>query len=95
MLSEITVFSAQADDKGATYVGGIADAVVHQPDGTIDLVVDWKTDVSPSAQQIELYRQQLRYYFAATGAPEGLLVFVTTGQLVRVQSAFRPTANAA
>jgi hypothetical protein len=45
----------------------------------IDLVIDWKTDVSPSVQQIELYREQLRDYLVATGAPEGLLVFVTTG----------------
>ena len=27
--------------------------------GTIDLVIDWKTDVNPTAQQIELYREQL------------------------------------
>jgi hypothetical protein len=50
LLPEMTVFSAQADDKGATYVGGIADAVAYQPTGAIDLVVDWKTDVTPSAE---------------------------------------------
>jgi hypothetical protein len=58
-------------------------------------VVDWKTDVSPSAQQIELYREQMRDYLAATGAPEALLVFVTTGQLFRVSLAPRLTVNAA
>jgi hypothetical protein len=46
--------------------------------GTIDLVIDWKTDVNPTAQQIELYREQLRDYLIATGSLEGLLVFVTT-----------------
>ena len=54
----------------------------------IDLVIDWKTDVNPSVQQIELYREQMRDYLVATGAPEGLLVFVTTGQLVRVRPDF-------
>jgi ATP-dependent exoDNAse (exonuclease V) beta subunit len=85
LVPEMTVFSAQADDDRAIYVGGVADAVAYQPTGAIDLVVDWKTDVTPSAQQIDLYREQLRDYLAATGAPEGFLVFVTTGQLVRVR----------
>jgi exodeoxyribonuclease-5 len=85
LLPELTVFSAQADDDRAIYVGGVADAVAYQPRGAIDLVVDWKTDVSPSAQQIDLYREQMRDYLIATGAREGLLVFVTTGQLVRVR----------
>ncbi len=48
-------------------------------------MIDWKTDVNPAAQQIELYREQLREYLVATGAPEGLLVFVTTGPIVRVR----------
>jgi exodeoxyribonuclease-5 len=95
LLPEMTVFSAQADNDRTIYVGGVADAVAYQPTGAIDLVVDWKTDVSPSVQQIDLYREQMRDYLAATGAPEGLLVFVTTGQLVRVQPAFQPTASAA
>jgi ATP-dependent helicase/nuclease subunit A len=93
LLPEMTVFSAQADDDGTTYVGGIADAVAYQPTGEIDLVIDWKTDVSPSVQQIELYREQLRDYLVATGAPEGLLVFVTTGQIIRVRSKLSPAAT--
>jgi exodeoxyribonuclease-5 len=95
LVPELTVFSARADDGCATYVGGIADAVAYLPLGIIDLVVDWKTDVNPSAQQIELYREQLRDYLAATGAPEGLLVFVTTGKLVRVRATSQPSAAAA
>jgi exodeoxyribonuclease-5 len=86
LLPEMTVFSAQADDDRTIYVGGIADAVACQPTGAIDLVVDWKTDISPSGQQIELYRAQLGDYLVATGAPEGLLVFVTTGLLVWVRT---------
>jgi ATP-dependent exoDNAse (exonuclease V) beta subunit len=95
LVPELTVFSAQADDDRTTYVGGVADALAYLPLGIIDLVIDWKTDVSPSVQQIDLYRAQMRDYLAATGAAEGLLVFVTTGQLVRVQAAFQPTVSAA
>jgi hypothetical protein len=76
------------------YVGGVADALAYLPLGIIELVIDWKTDFAPSAQQIELYREQMRDYLAATGAPEGLLVFVTTGQLLRVRPAYKPVANA-
>jgi ATP-dependent exoDNAse (exonuclease V) beta subunit len=97
LVPELTVFSAQADDDRTTYVGGVADALAYLPLGIIDLVIDWKTDISPSVQQIDLYRVQMRDYLTATGASEGLLVFVTTGQLVRVQPALQPspTANAA
>jgi hypothetical protein len=84
----MTVFSAQAYDDSTIYVGGTADAIAYQPTGVIDLVVDWKTDVSPTAQQINLYREQMRDYLVATGAAEGLLLFVTTGQVVRVQPTF-------
>ena len=85
LVPEITVFSARADHDSTTYIGGVADAIAYQPIGLIDLVVDWKSDINPGAQQIELYREQLHDYLAATGAPEGLLVFVTTGQIVRVR----------
>jgi exodeoxyribonuclease-5 len=95
LMPEMTVFSAQTDDDQTVYVGGIADAIAYQPIGLIDLVVDWKTDVSPSAQQIELYREQMRDYLVATGAPEGLLVFVTTGQLLRVSATFQLLSVAA
>jgi hypothetical protein len=85
LLPEMTVFSAQADGNPTIYVGGTADAIAYHPTGPIDLVIDWKTDVDPTAQQIELYREQMRDYLVATGAPEGLIVFVTTGKLVRVR----------
>jgi ATP-dependent exoDNAse (exonuclease V) beta subunit len=85
LVPEMTVFSARADGDSTIYVGGVADAVAYQATGAINLVIDWKTDVSPAAQQIELYREQLRDYLVATGAPEGLILFVTTGQLVRVR----------
>jgi exodeoxyribonuclease-5 len=93
LVPEMTVFSAGVDDSGTTYVGGVADAVAYQLAGVIDLVVDWKTDVSPAAQQIELYREQLRDYIVATGASDGLIVFVTTGKLVRVRRKVPPRST--
>jgi hypothetical protein len=91
----MTVFSAQDDDDRTICVGGIADAVAYQPEGSVDLVIDWKTDVNLTTQQIDLYREQMRDYLIALAALEGLLVFVTSGQLVRVRPAFQPPAGAA
>jgi ATP-dependent helicase/nuclease subunit A len=94
LVPELTVFSAHANVDRTTYVGGVVDALARQPDGSIELIIDWKTDVSPSAQQIELYRDQVRDYLNATGAPEGLLVFVTAGQVIRVRPRPQLTVNA-
>ena len=61
----MTVFSAQDDDDCTICVGGIADAVAYQPEGSVDLVIDWKTDVNLTTQQIDLYREQMRDYLIA------------------------------
>ena len=63
---------------------GIADALAIGPDGTIDAVVDWKSDVDPDAAVVELYRGQVRDYLAATGAPKGFIVFLTSGRVEKI-----------
>jgi ATP-dependent exoDNAse (exonuclease V) beta subunit len=85
LIPEMTVFSAAGTAGTRIYVGGVADAVAYDPNGAIELVIDWKSDVNPSARQIELYQEQIRDYLGATGAPVGLLVFVTTAQLLWVR----------
>jgi exodeoxyribonuclease-5 len=87
LVPEITVFSANTDDHSATYVGGLPMRPAYHT-GIIDLVIDWKTDVGPSPQHIGLYSEQMPDHLVATGAPEGLLVFVTTGRLVRIRPQF-------
>ena len=83
LLPEIAVFSVETSGAHSTYVGGIVDALALGPDGAVDIVVDWKSDVNPAPTQTALYREQLRDYLAATGAKEGLLVFVTGGKIER------------
>ena len=63
---------------------GIVDALCIGEDGTPELVIDWKSDVSPSAAAADHYRQQVSRYLEVTGIPAGLVVFVTTGKLMRV-----------
>lgn len=73
--------ASEADEEVVT--SGVADAVVCDVDG-IELVVDWKSDVRPNAAAIAKYRGQVSAYLRATGAPEGLIVFLTSGQVERV-----------
>lgn len=67
---------------------GVADALALGPDGSIDVVVDWKSDVNSDAKTVELYRDQVRDYLAATGAPKGLIVFLTSGLVEKVAPPF-------
>jgi exodeoxyribonuclease-5 len=69
---------------------GITDATSLAPDGTPQVVIDWKSDVNPEQETIEHYRAQVWAYLATTGTENGLIVFVTSGAVVRVNAATRP-----
>ncbi|MDP9412539.1 MAG: UvrD-helicase domain-containing protein [Pseudomonadota bacterium] len=85
LLPEITVLSSTvADDDIERIVSGVADAVAIGDDGRPQLVVDWKSDVSPSPATIEHYKAQVRRYLEATGAVRGLIVLATSGTAIEV-----------
>jgi exodeoxyribonuclease-5 len=84
MLAEIPVFGLRVGDGVELATFGIVDALCLGEDGTPELVIDWKSDVSPGAAAADHYRQQVRRYLEVTGIPAGLIVFVTTGELLRV-----------
>jgi ATP-dependent exoDNAse (exonuclease V) beta subunit len=87
LLPEVTVLSMQNGEGGTVYVGGIADALAVNDHGEIEVVIDWKSDVSPTLAQIDLYRAQVRDYLETTGAGRGLLVFMTSGTALPVMTA--------
>jgi hypothetical protein len=84
LLAEVTVLDAVPAGQGMIFVGGVADALALDDGNKIDVVVDWKSDIEPSAAIVDLYREQVRDYLAATRGREGLLVFVTSGRVERV-----------
>jgi exodeoxyribonuclease-5 len=84
LIAEVTVYAADPAGKIMTLVGGVVDALAINEDMKIDVVVDWKSDIAPSAATIDLYREQVRDYLSVTGGTEGLLVFVTTGRIEHV-----------
>jgi hypothetical protein len=48
------------------------------------VVVDWKRDVAPKTVTVDGYRGQVRAYPQATGASRGLIVLMTTGNVLEV-----------
>ena len=50
-------------------------------DGRIDVAIDWKSDVNPTADRLAAYGGQLRDYLEATGAQRGAVVFLTLGEV--------------
>ncbi|MGO4579956.1 UvrD-helicase domain-containing protein [Cupriavidus sp. 2TAF22] len=71
-----------ADQESATV--GIADAATFADDGTPQVIVDWKSDVRPDPATLDHYRAQVRSYLDMTGASRGLIVLVTSGQVIPV-----------
>jgi exodeoxyribonuclease-5 len=86
LVAEYPVAASSTSDEGEKIVLGVADAVALSPDGTPDLLVDWKSDVAPAPETIAHYQGQVRAYLHATGARRGLIVFMTAGAVVPVSA---------
>lgn len=86
LLAELPVYGLSEDDGVDLATFGIVDALCVGEDGKPELVIDWKSDVSPSAAASDHYRSQVRRYLEVTGIPKGLVVFVTTGDVLRVSA---------
>lgn len=76
LVPEVAVWAMQ----DTHLVAGRADALAIQ-DGRIDVAIDWKSDVNPTADLRAAYGGQLRDYLEATGAQRGAIVFLTLGEV--------------
>jgi ATP-dependent exoDNAse (exonuclease V) beta subunit len=65
-------------------IAGRADALAIR-DGRIDVAIDWKSDVNPTADLRAAYGAQLRDYVEATGAQRGAVVFLTRGEVAWIE----------
>ena len=81
---EFPVYASTATDTHEEATAGVVDAIAFAPDGTPEVVIDWKSDVDPSPDTIQHYCAQVRAYLDTTGAPRGLVVAVTSGTVVPV-----------
>ncbi len=59
----------------------MADALAIAPDGSVEAFIDWKSDGRASDETRARYAQQVRTYRRLVGAPTGLVVYATSGEV--------------
>ena len=79
---EVPLFAVDAD---GALVAGRADAL-SIVGGRVEVVVDWKSDLDPSPADRAAYADQVAAYLRVTGAPRGLLVYLSRGELTWVEA---------
>lgn len=81
---EFTVYSSTIVEGVELATAGITDAISFGPDGKPQVIVDWKSDVRPTTETINHYRAQVRNYLDMTSTQRGLIVLVTSGEILAV-----------
>ena len=84
LMPEFPVYGSTATETHEEAQAGIVDAIAFGPDGAPQVVIDWKSDVDPSAETLRHYRAQVQAYLDMTGAERGLIVCVTPGTVISV-----------
>ena len=79
LLPELAVWS----EHDGALIAGRADAAVYDGEAP-DVVLDWKSDIAPSAQDRAQFRGQLQDYMTAIGAPRGAVVYMSLGEVAWV-----------
>jgi ATP-dependent exoDNAse (exonuclease V) beta subunit len=77
LVAEVPIWAGSINEG---YLAGRADAV-SVVEGRVHAVIDWKSDVRPSATERSGYRGQLSEYMAAIGTNRGALVYMSLGQI--------------
>lgn len=86
LVPEITVYGMKALEPKAVGLAGRADALeigAHGP----SVVVDWKSDVAPTDEDIQIHAGQLMNYMTVSGASRGALVYMTSGTIRWIEPA--------
>ena len=81
LVPEVAMHASAGGDPHLALTAGVADAVVFDESGRIELVLDWKSDVRPTPRTVDSYRRQMHDYLRATRARTGLLVFLSAPQV--------------
>ncbi len=92
LQAEFPVYAVHQADGAETATAGIADALTLTDAGRPAVVVDWKGDVTPAPGTLDHYRAQVRAYLDMTGAERGLIVLMTSGNVIPVQPTNPPSS---
>ena len=79
LVPELAVWS----ERDGALIAGRADAAAYDGDAPF-VVLDWKSDIAPSAQDRTQYRGQLQDYMTDIGAPRGAVVYMSFGEVAWV-----------
>ena len=71
LVPELPVHIALSVSGEERIISGVADAVAVAADGSIEAVIDWKSDIAPSSETIAEYRSQVRTLSHGDRRPEG------------------------
>jgi ATP-dependent exoDNAse (exonuclease V) beta subunit len=83
LTAEVPLYASQERASEIIVTAGFADAVALDAEGNCEVVIDWKSDVDPGRAPVDKYLAQLATYLHMTKAGAGMIVFVTTGGIVR------------
>jgi ATP-dependent helicase/nuclease subunit A len=82
ILPEVNVHGlGNRETTSLNLISGVADALVVNDGGRVDLIIDWKSDVEPNAAVSKEHCAQLRQYLKATSCPSGAIVYMTLGRV--------------
>ncbi|MCP3468192.1 exodeoxyribonuclease V subunit beta [Bradyrhizobium sp. CCGUVB23] len=91
LVSEWPIYAMLAGPPEASALAGRIDAIALQ-DGQPFAVLDWKSDVAPSEQDMREHAAQLGDYLRATGTARGAVVYMTGG-IIRWVTASMPRSD--
>ena len=83
-MPEMAIYACETPEDQEILTSGIADAFAVDANGTIETIVDWKSDVAPAPTTLNAYRAQIKAYCKSTHAARGLLVLMTTGRVIGI-----------
>jgi ATP-dependent exoDNAse (exonuclease V) beta subunit len=78
LVPEWPVYAMLGNAVTPTALAGRIDAVLLDADKP-SVVLDWKSDIAPTDEEVRIHAGQLQDYLRATGAPRGALVYMTPG----------------
>ena len=85
LVPELPLYAMLHAESGQTALAGRADAIAVE-DGRASVVLDWKSDIAPTDEDVRMHARQLQHYLIATGVRRGALVYMTLGRVHWVET---------
>jgi exodeoxyribonuclease-5 len=85
MIAELPMLGSRSGmNASQVLTAGIADAGVLDEAGHVTAIVDWKATPSPTEALRQHHADQVAEYLRLIDCPHGLVIYMTTGEVVEV-----------